>query len=116
MSPRSLLRGRFDAVIHFAGLKAVGESVRLPLKYYRNNIQGTFNLAEMMEKHGCKKVGSSFWSTAVARLNGPMYQVECARLNVRNNIQGTFNLAERMEKHGCKKVCLTCCSLGRGTH
>lgn len=35
---------QFDAVIHFAGLKAVGESVKLPLKYYENNISGTINL------------------------------------------------------------------------
>jgi len=35
---------QFDAVIHFAGLKAVGESVQIPMKYYRNNITGTINL------------------------------------------------------------------------
>lgn len=46
----------FDAVIHFAGLKAVGESVKQPLKYYRNNIEGTLNLVELMMKHGCKKL------------------------------------------------------------
>lgn len=47
---------KFDAVIHFAGLKAVGESVRLPLRYYRNNIVGTLNLTELMDKHDCKKL------------------------------------------------------------
>jgi len=41
-----------DAVIHFAGLKAVGESVSIPLKYYRNNIVGTLNLCELMQKYG----------------------------------------------------------------
>ena len=40
-----------DAVIHFAGLKAVGESCSLPLKYYHNNLTGTFNLLESMVKH-----------------------------------------------------------------
>lgn len=49
---------RFDAVIHFAGLKAVGESVKLPMKYYRNNILGTLNLTELMSQYGCKKVSS----------------------------------------------------------
>ncbi len=43
-----------DAVIHFAGLKAVGESVRLPLHYYQNNITGTLVLCEAMAAHGVK--------------------------------------------------------------
>lgn len=46
----------FDAVIHFAGLKAVGESVEKPLLYYKNNIAGTLNLCEMMNEYGCKKI------------------------------------------------------------
>lgn len=41
----------FDGVIHFAGLKAVNESIRLPLKYYENNIGGTINLLKCMEEH-----------------------------------------------------------------
>ncbi|WP_426449003.1 UDP-glucose 4-epimerase GalE [Paenibacillus sp. S-38] len=45
-----------DAVIHFAGLKAVGESVAQPLRYYENNITGTLNLCEQMQKHGVKKL------------------------------------------------------------
>lgn len=45
-----------EAVIHFAGYKAVAESVREPLMYYRNNLGGTFNLLETMKKHGCKKL------------------------------------------------------------
>lgn len=40
-----------DAVIHFAGYKAVGESVKIPLTYYQNNIAGSLNLYEMMKKH-----------------------------------------------------------------
>lgn len=43
---------KFDAVIHFAGLKAVGESTKIPIRYYHNNITGTLNLADIMEKHG----------------------------------------------------------------
>ncbi|KAJ7952153.1 UDP-glucose 4-epimerase [Quillaja saponaria] len=46
----------FDAVIHFAGLKAVGESVQKPLLYYNNNIIGTITLLEVMAAHGCKKL------------------------------------------------------------
>jgi UDP-glucose 4-epimerase len=43
-----------DAVIHFAGLKAVGESVEMPLRYYHNNITGTLVLLEVMGEHGVK--------------------------------------------------------------
>ncbi|MCT8138133.1 UDP-glucose 4-epimerase GalE [Anaerobacillus sp. CMMVII] len=46
------LKHEIRAVIHFAGLKAVGESVSLPLKYYHNNITGTLNLCEVMEEFG----------------------------------------------------------------
>ena len=45
-----------DAVIHFAGLKAVGESVEKPLKYYDNNVNGTAVLCEVMAKNGCKSI------------------------------------------------------------
>lgn len=46
----------FDAVIHFAGLKAVGESVARPLAYYHNNITGTLHLVELMQKYDVKKL------------------------------------------------------------
>ena len=46
----------FEAVIHFAGLKAVGESVAIPLKYYHNNITGTINLLETMAAHNVKSL------------------------------------------------------------
>lgn len=45
-----------DCVIHFAGLKAVGESVSIPLKYYHNNLTGTFILCELMQKYGVKNL------------------------------------------------------------
>lgn len=44
---------KIDAVIHFAGLKAVGESVRIPLEYYVNNLEATFSLLRAMRRHGC---------------------------------------------------------------
>ncbi len=47
---------KFDAVIHFAVLKAVGESVAIPLSYYENNIGSTINLCKTMSKYGCKKL------------------------------------------------------------
>ncbi|WP_281890040.1 UDP-glucose 4-epimerase GalE [Paenibacillus sp. YYML68] len=45
-----------ESVIHFAALKAVGESVRLPLQYYHNNITGTLTLCEVMQQYGVKKL------------------------------------------------------------
>lgn len=47
---------KFDAVIHFAGLKSVGESVSMPLRYYHNNITGTLHLCDIMNKYGVKKL------------------------------------------------------------
>ncbi len=45
-----------DAVIHFAGLKAVGESVAKPVLYYQNNVAGSINLFDVMAQHGCKRL------------------------------------------------------------
>ena len=47
---------KIDAVIHFAGLKAVGESVEKPLEYYENNMNATFVLLDVMRKNGCKNI------------------------------------------------------------
>ena len=47
---------KIDAVIHFAGFKAVGESVEKPLMYYRNNLDSTITLLEVMEEYGVKKI------------------------------------------------------------
>ncbi|WP_144393566.1 UDP-glucose 4-epimerase GalE [Pleionea sediminis] len=46
----------FESVIHFAGLKAVGESTEIPLKYYDNNVSGTVTLCEAMAEAGCKNI------------------------------------------------------------
>lgn len=50
------IENEIDAVIHFAGLKAVGESVRLPLRYYHNNITGTINLLNIMKKYDVNRL------------------------------------------------------------
>lgn len=49
-------RESIDACIHFAGFKAVGESVHKPIEYYRNNLDSTLNLVNIMRQHGCKKI------------------------------------------------------------
>ncbi|MBR5690606.1 MAG: UDP-glucose 4-epimerase GalE [Verrucomicrobia bacterium] len=53
---RIFSENKIDAVIHFAGLKAVGESVSVPLKYYHNNISGTVVLCEAMQEAGVKRI------------------------------------------------------------
>ena len=45
-----------DAIIHFAGYKAVGESIEKPIMYYKNNLISTLNLCKMMKKYNCKKI------------------------------------------------------------
>lgn len=58
-----------DAVIHFAGLKAVGESVTIPLKYYDNNLTSSLVLLETMEKFGCKHIVFSSSATVYGMNN-----------------------------------------------
>ncbi|MBR6889926.1 MAG: SDR family NAD(P)-dependent oxidoreductase, partial [Clostridia bacterium] len=60
-----------DAVIHFAGLKAVGESVEKPLEYYDNNLYGFLVLAEVMRAHGVKMLVFSS-SATVYGMNNPV--------------------------------------------
>ena len=58
---------KIDAVIHFAGFKAVGESVSMPLKYYRNNLDSTLTLLEVMNKYNCKKIAFSSSATVYGK-------------------------------------------------
>lgn len=60
---------KIDAVIHFAGLKAVGESVHIPLAYYETNLGGTFVLCDVMAKAGCKKMVFSSSATVYGMHN-----------------------------------------------
>lgn len=64
--------GNFDGVIHFAGLKAVGESVSKPVFYYENNIVGTLNIIKAMEKHGCKAIVFSSSATVYKPAEDPL--------------------------------------------
>lgn len=58
---------KIDAVIHFAGLKAVGESVKKPLLYYRNNLDSTLTLCEVMNEYNVKKLVFSSSATVYGR-------------------------------------------------
>ncbi len=59
-----------DSVIHFAGLKAVGESVAKPIEYYHNNITGTLILCDCMRKHGVKRI---VFSSSATVYGSPKY-------------------------------------------
>ena len=65
--------GEFGAVMHFAGLKAVGESVEQPLRYYENNVGGTVNLLECMEEYGVKRIVFSSSATVYGVQESPKY-------------------------------------------
>lgn len=60
---------KIDSVIHFAGLKAVGESVHKPLEYFDNNVNGTLVLLEVMRENGCKKIVFSSSATVYGMNN-----------------------------------------------
>lgn len=68
---------QYDLVIHFAGLKAVGESVAEPLKYYDNNIAGTINLLKCMQKYGVNKIIFSSSATVYGEPDQPKLNENC---------------------------------------
>ena len=80
-----------DSVIHFAGFKAVGESCREPLKYYRNNIDSTLSLLEVMGEFGCKTIVFSS-SATVYGPNNPVPYREDMPANVATNPYGWTKL------------------------
>lgn len=84
---------QIEAVIHFAGLKAVGESVAKPIYYYDNNITGTLELLKVMKKHGCKKM--VFSSSATVYGNNPNVPfVETFDLSTTNPYGATKRMIE----------------------
>jgi UDP-glucose 4-epimerase len=72
-----------DSVVHFAGLKAVGESVENPLKYYDNNLNGTIVLLRVMQEFQCKKIVFSSSAT--------VYTTDCKPLEETNAVGDTTN-------------------------
>lgn len=73
---RVFSENKIDAVIHFAGLKAVGESCKIPLRYYHNNITGTLILCEVMAEFGCKKIVFSSSATVYGMHNTAPFSEE----------------------------------------
>lgn len=66
-------KNQYDLVMHFAGLKAVGESVEKPLEYYENNVSGTINLLKCMQKHNVNKIIFSSSATVYGDPGDPKY-------------------------------------------
>ncbi len=89
-----------DAVIHFAGLKAVGESVTKPLEYYNNNLTGTLNLLRLMKKYGVKRIVFSS-SATVYGMNNKAPFTEDMPLSTTNPYGSTKLMIEQMLKDIC---------------
>ena len=70
---------KIEAVIHFAGLKAVGESVEKPLEYYDNNVIGTIKLLEVMREFNCKKIVFSSSATVYGDNGATKYSEDMGR-------------------------------------
>lgn len=87
---------KIDAVIHFAGLKAVGESVAKPIEYYHNNIGGTLVLTDVMRKHGCKNI--IFSSSATVYGDPAMIPIteECPKGTCTNPYGWTKSMLEQV--------------------
>ena len=85
-----------DAVIHFAGLKAVGESVQKPWEYYENNIAGTLTLVDVMRKHGVKSI--IFSSSATVYGNPAFVPIteECPKGQCTNPYGWTKSMLEQI--------------------
>lgn len=84
---------KINSVIHFAGFKAVGESVTKPLKYYSNNIVTTLNLLEVMQKFDCKNLVFSSSATVYGMNNEPPF-LETMSLSTTNPYGATKLMLE----------------------
>lgn len=87
---------KIDSVIHFAAYKAVGESVRIPLEYYRNNIDSTLTLMEVMEEFGCKKFVFSSSATVYGPNNPYPYKEEMKAIESSSPYGWTKVMIERI--------------------
>ena len=87
---------KIDSVIHFAGLKAVGESVHQPLEYYHNNLTGTLVLLEVMRNHQCKKIVFSSSATVYGSPETPKYVETMGRGKTTNPYGTTKAMIEKI--------------------
>ena len=87
---------KIDSVIHFAGLKAVGESVFKPLEYYHNNITGTLILCDEMRKHGVKSIVFSSSATVYGNPAFVPITEECPKGEITNPYGRTKGMLEQI--------------------
>ncbi len=87
---------KIEAVIHFAGLKAVGESVYKPLEYYHNNITGTLVLCDCMRKHGVKNIVFSSSATVYGNPAFVPITEDCPKGEVTNPYGRTKSMLEQI--------------------
>lgn len=92
---------KIDAVIHFAAFKAVGESVKKPLEYYRNNLDSTLTLLEVMEEFGCKKLVFSSSATVYGPNNPYPYKEEMPAIQSTSPYGWTKVMIERILTDYC---------------
>ena len=85
-----------DAIIHFAGFKAVGESVQKPLEYYWNNIAGTLVLCEVAREHGCKNIVFSSSATVYGEPEFIPITEDCPKHEATNPYGQTKSMLERI--------------------
>lgn len=89
---------KFHACIHFAGLKAVGESVRKPLLYYTNNLDSTINLLHLMDKYGCKAIVFSSSATVYGSAPVPIREDTPTGFGITNAYGRTKYMIEEILK------------------
>lgn len=87
---------KIDSVIHFAGLKAVGESVQKPLEYYHNNITGTLVLCDVMRSHGVKNIIFSSSATVYGEPAFVPITEECPKGEITNPYGRTKGMLEQI--------------------
>ena len=91
---------KIDGVVHFAGLKAVGESVQKPIFYYRNNLDSTLTLLEVMAEYGCKKLVFSSSATVYGDQPAPLTE-STSTGNCSNPYGWTKYMIEQILKGAC---------------
>lgn len=105
---------KFAAAIHFAGLKAVGESAEIPLEYYDNNLGSTLVLLEVMQKHNCWNVSEGLLSAqnqaGIGFVRPPSTALcSCVCVCVSARRLGFWRQALAQTSQTCACPCCCCC-------
>ena len=98
---KAFSENQVDAIIHFAAFKAVGESVKKPLQYYRNNLDSAMAMLEVMEEFGCKKFVFSSSATVYGPNNPHPYQEDMKAIESSSPYGWTKVMIERILTDYC---------------